>query len=124
MHVNGSSSSTGDAPMPSPSCRLLPAISLGIAAAALLFQSGYAGFTVTSFFLKIFIYISFALFCFLLGSLGSIVRKSPPKNIPINPSKRQSHKLQDLFNRLMVSRYTSISNHSVVLFNYSLIFSN
>ncbi|KAF5899066.1 sorting nexin-25 isoform X1, partial [Clarias magur] len=102
MHVNGSnSSSTGDAHMPGPSCRLLPALTLGIAAAALLFQSGYGGFTVTSFFLKSFIYISFALFCFLLGSLGSIVRKSPPKNIPIDPSKRQSHKLLDLFNRLM-----------------------
>ncbi|XP_026773844.2 sorting nexin-25 [Pangasianodon hypophthalmus] len=108
MHVNGSSSS-GDAPMPmpmpmpvpSPSCRLLPAITLGIAAAAVLFQSGYGGLTVTSFFLKLFIYVSFALFCFLLGSLASIGKKSPPKITPFDPSKRQSDKLLDLFNRLM-----------------------
>ncbi|XP_060783874.1 sorting nexin-25 isoform X3 [Neoarius graeffei] len=99
MHVNGSSSS-GDAPMPGPSCRLLPAITLGIAVAAVFFQSGYGGLSVTSFFLKLFIYISFALCCFLLGSLGSII-KSPPKIIPFDLFKRQSHKLQDLFSRLM-----------------------
>ncbi|KAF7707390.1 sorting nexin-25 isoform X1 [Silurus meridionalis] len=101
MHVNGSSSGSGDAPMPGPSCRLLPAITLGIAAVAVLFQSGYGGLTVTSFFLKLFIYVSFALFCFLLGTLGLIVKKSPPKIIPFDPSKRQSPKLLDLFNRLM-----------------------
>lgn len=134
MYVNGSSSSSnsggGDAPMPSPSCRLLPAVTLGIAAVAVLFQSGYGGLTVTSFFLKLFIYVSFVLFCFLLGSLGSIVKKSPPKIIPFKPSKRQSHKLQDVFNKLMVSKYTNIKSlffkllfyspiHSVSIFNGS-----
>ncbi|GAA6089809.1 sorting nexin-25 [Tachysurus ichikawai] len=102
MHVTGSSSSSGsDAPMPSPSSRLLPAFTLGIAVAAVLFQSGYGGLTITSFFLKLFIYISFVLFCFLLGSLGSIVKKSPPKIILFDPSKGHSHKLQDIFNKLM-----------------------
>ncbi|KAK2838686.1 hypothetical protein Q7C36_013500 [Tachysurus vachellii] len=102
MHVTGSSSSSGsDAPMPSPSSRLLPAFTLGIAVAAVLFQSGYGGLTITSFFLKLFIYISFVLFCFLLGSLGSIVKKSPPKIILFDPTKEHSHKLQDIFNKLM-----------------------
>ncbi|XP_062856486.1 sorting nexin-25 [Trichomycterus rosablanca] len=98
MHINGSSSE--DARMPSSSCRLLPAICLGIAAAAVFFQSGYGGFTVTSFFLKLFIYLSFALFCILLGSLVSVVKKSPPRVSPFDPFRRHTDKLWDLFNRL------------------------
>lgn len=94
------------APMPpSPSVHLfvsLPAISMGIAA-ALLFQFGYGGLTITSFFLKLFIYISFALFCFLLGSFGLLVKKGPPKISRFETSKRQSTYLLDLFNKLMVS---------------------
>ncbi|TTG17233.1 Sorting nexin-25 [Bagarius yarrelli] len=120
MHVNGSRS--GDAPMPSPSCRLLPAFTLGIAAAAVLFQSGYGGLSVTSFFLKLFIYFSFVLVCFLLGCLGSIVKKSPPKIVPFHPFKRQWHKLQDLFNKLMTRRVVVSHNVDKALkevFDYS-----
>lgn len=105
MHFAGRSST--DAPMSSAasigsSFRFLPVICLGIAA-ALLFQFGYGGLTITSFFLKLFIYISFALFCFLLGSFGLLVKKGPPKISRFETSKRQSAYLLDLFNKLMVS---------------------
>ena len=69
---------------------------------ALLFQFGYGGLTVTSFFLKLFIYVSFALLCFLLGSIVSLMRKSPPKISRFDISKRQSTYLLELFNKLMV----------------------
>ncbi|KAL0973934.1 hypothetical protein UPYG_G00213140 [Umbra pygmaea] len=108
MHFAGRSSST-DAPMSSAvsigsSSRFLPAISLGIVA-ALLFQFGYGGLTITSFFLKLFIYVSFALLCFLLGSFGLLVKKGPPKISRFETSKRQSTFLLDLFNKLM-GRFT------------------
>ncbi|CDQ81700.1 unnamed protein product [Oncorhynchus mykiss] len=107
MHFAGRSST--DAPMSSAasigsSFRFLPVICLGIAA-ALLFQFGYGGLTITSFFLKLFIYISFALFCFLLGSFGLLVKKGPPKISRFETSKRQSAYLLDLFNKLM-GRFT------------------
>uniref|UniRef100_A0A4W5KKZ6 Sorting nexin 25 n=1 Tax=Hucho hucho TaxID=62062 RepID=A0A4W5KKZ6_9TELE len=81
MLFAGRSSSSTDAPMSSAisvgsSFPFLPVICMGIAA-ALLFQFGYGGLTVTSFFLEIFIYISFALLCFLLGSFGLLVKKGP-----------------------------------------------
>ncbi|XP_041711336.1 sorting nexin-25-like isoform X2 [Coregonus clupeaformis] len=101
--------SSTDAPMSSAisigsSFRLLPAICMGVAA-AVLFQFGYGGLTVTSFFLNIFIYISFALLCFLLGSFGLLVKKGPPKISRFETSKRQSAYLLDLFNKLMI-RFT------------------
>ncbi|ROL41131.1 hypothetical protein DPX16_2631 [Anabarilius grahami] len=78
-----------------------PSLVVGIAAAVLLFQLGSGGLTLTSFFLKLFIYVSFALFCFLLGSFGLLVRKSPLKISSFDTRKRQSSKLADLFNKLM-----------------------
>ncbi|CAB1325122.1 unnamed protein product [Coregonus sp. 'balchen'] len=109
MHFAGRSSSSTDAPMSSAvsigsSFRFLPVIFMGIAA-ALLFQFGYGGLTITSFFLKLFIYISFALFCFLLGSVGLLVKKGPPKISRFETSKRQSAYLLELFNKLM-GRFT------------------
>lgn len=78
---------------------LFPAFFVGIF--ALLFQFGYGGLTVTSFFLKLFIYVTFALLCFLLGSIVLLVRKSPPKISKFDISKRQSTYLLELFNKLM-----------------------
>ncbi|XP_046878258.1 sorting nexin-25 isoform X2 [Hypomesus transpacificus] len=103
MHFAGRSSSTG-APMSSAvsvgsSVLILTAFFVGIF--ALLFQFGYGGLTVTSFFLKLFIYVSFALLCFLLGSIVSLMRKSPPKISRFDISKRQSTYLLELFNKLM-----------------------
>ncbi|XP_030622570.1 sorting nexin-25 [Chanos chanos] len=106
MHPDGRSSSSADAPMPRAvssvysSFRVLPALTLGIAA-AVFFQFGYGGLTLTSFFLKLFIYVSFALFCFLLGSFGLLVKKSPPKISRFDTSKRQWSNLSDVFSKLM-----------------------
>ncbi|XP_026872922.2 sorting nexin-25 isoform X2 [Electrophorus electricus] len=112
MHPDGNSSRAdsgggggADAPMPSASAvsclRVFPALALGIAAAAVLFQLGCGGLTITSFFLKIFVYLSFALLCFLLGSLGLLAKKTAPQIATFDPSKRQSPNLLDLFNKLM-----------------------
>ncbi|XP_062332822.1 sorting nexin-25 [Osmerus eperlanus] len=103
MPFAGRSSSTGS-PMSSAvsvgsSVLILTAFFVGIF--ALLFQFGYGGLTVTSFFLKLFIYVSFALLCFLLGSIVSLMRKSPPKISRFDISKRQSTYLLELFNKLM-----------------------
>ncbi|XP_031413956.1 sorting nexin-25 [Clupea harengus] len=104
-HLDGRSSNSADAPMLSgasaySSFRFLPAVAFGIAA-AVLFQFGYGGISVTSFFLKLFIYVSFALLCFLLGSIALLVKKSPPKISNFDTSKRQSCYLSDFFNKLM-----------------------
>lgn len=88
-----------------------PSLVVGIAAAVLLFQLGSGGLTLTSFFLKLFIYVSFALFCFLLGSFGLLVRKSPLKISSFDTTKRQSSKLADLFNKLMVR--LMMSHHNI-----------
>lgn len=82
--------------------RFLPAVAFGIAA-AVLFQFGYGGLSVTSFFLKLFVYVSFALLCFLLGSIALLVKKSPPKISNFDTSKRESSYLSEFFNKLMVS---------------------
>ncbi|XP_065098291.1 sorting nexin-25 [Paramisgurnus dabryanus] len=78
-----------------------PSLVVGIAAAVLAFQLGSGGLTLTSFFLKLFIYVSFALFCFLLGSFVLLVRKSPPKISRFDTAKRQSVQLLELFEKLM-----------------------
>ncbi|XP_052005295.1 sorting nexin-25-like isoform X2 [Xyrauchen texanus] len=77
-----------------------PSVSLGIAAAVLVFQLGYGGLSLTSFVLKLFLYVSFVLFCFLLGSFGLLVRKSPSKISRFDMTKRQSSKLVHLFHKL------------------------
>lgn len=57
---------------------LLPAfvVSLG---AAVVVQLLWGGLSLTSFFLKVFVYVSFALLCFLAGSFVLLTRKSPLK---------------------------------------------
>uniref|UniRef100_A0A672QRS7 Sorting nexin-25-like n=1 Tax=Sinocyclocheilus grahami TaxID=75366 RepID=A0A672QRS7_SINGR len=104
MHPDGRSrrsisSSRSDVLMPSSA--VYPSLVLGIAAAVLVVQLGSGGLTLTSFFLKLFIYMSFALFCFMLGCLGLLVKRSPLKISRFDTTRRQSSKLVDLFNKLM-----------------------
>ncbi|KAG7461818.1 hypothetical protein MATL_G00195220 [Megalops atlanticus] len=106
MYVDGSrtQSSTASTPMSSAvshpsSSRFLHAVTIGIVA-AVLFQIGNGQLTVTCFFLKIFIYVSFALLCFSLGSVGLLVKKSPPKSSRFDILRRSTH-LLDLLNKLM-----------------------
>uniref|UniRef100_A0AAV2MH17 PXA domain-containing protein n=1 Tax=Knipowitschia caucasica TaxID=637954 RepID=A0AAV2MH17_KNICA len=54
--------------------RLLPALALGLCVAVVL-QLLWGG--LTSFFLKVFVYVSFALLCFLAGSFVLLTRQSP-----------------------------------------------
>ncbi|KAG5844997.1 hypothetical protein ANANG_G00134090 [Anguilla anguilla] len=107
MHLDGSrtQSITVNVPMSSAvsnrsSSWFLHAVTIGIAA-AVLFQFGNGEFTVTSFFLKLFIYVSFPLLCFSLGSVGLLVKKSPPKSSRFDTLKMRSTYLSDLLNKLM-----------------------
>uniref|UniRef100_A0A3P9I4X6 Sorting nexin 25 n=1 Tax=Oryzias latipes TaxID=8090 RepID=A0A3P9I4X6_ORYLA len=85
------------------SLRFVPAFCLGVVA-AVVFQLAWGGLTVTSFFLKLFIYISFALLCFLAGSFVLLVRKSPVKVSSFNRNRRLCMARLDFFNKL-VGRY-------------------
>lgn len=101
-----SSASSGSAVL------VYPSLVVGVSVAVLLlFQLGSGGLTLTSFFLKLFIYVSFALLCFLLGSFGLLVRKSPLKISRFDTTKRQSAKLADLFNKLMVRMMMMMMSH-------------
>ncbi|XP_075959319.1 sorting nexin-25 isoform X2 [Anarhichas minor] len=82
------------------SFRFVPAFCLGVAA-AVVFQLAWGGLTLTSFFLKLFIYVSFALLCFLAGSFVLLVRKSPLKVSCFDRNRRQSDVRQGFFNKLM-----------------------
>lgn len=88
--------------MPRPDGRMYPSLVAGVAAAVLVLQLGSGG--VGSVLLKLFLYVSFALFCFLLGGVGLLVRKSPPKTSRFDTAERQSGRLMDLFQNLMVRR--------------------
>ncbi|XP_042626466.1 sorting nexin-25 [Cyprinus carpio] len=104
MHPDGRSrrsiiSSRSDVLMPSSA--VYPSLVLGVAAAVLIAKLGSGGLTLTSVFLKLFFYVSFALFCFLLGCLGLLVKRSPLKISRFDTTRRQSSKLVDLFNKLM-----------------------
>lgn len=89
----------------SPACgssfRFVPAFCLGVVA-AVVFQLAWGGLSLTSFFLKLFIYVSFALLCFLAGSFVLLVRKSPLKVSCFSSNRRQSAARLDFFNKLMV----------------------
>uniref|UniRef100_A0A8C1QI88 Sorting nexin 25 n=1 Tax=Cyprinus carpio TaxID=7962 RepID=A0A8C1QI88_CYPCA len=122
MHPDGRSSSSiissrSDVLMPSSA--VYPSLVVGIAAAVLVFQLGSGGLTLTSFFLKLFLYVSFALFCFLLGSFGLLVKKSPLKISRFDTTRRQSSKLVDLFNKLMVRLIDIFSVSLPAVFDYS-----
>uniref|UniRef100_A0A672GMF1 Sorting nexin 25 n=1 Tax=Salarias fasciatus TaxID=181472 RepID=A0A672GMF1_SALFA len=73
---------------------------LGVVA-AVVFQLAWGGLTLTSFFLKLFIYVSFALLCVLAGSFVLLVRKSPVKVSCFDRSRRHSAVLLDFFSKLM-----------------------
>ncbi|KAJ4946280.1 hypothetical protein JOQ06_023948 [Pogonophryne albipinna] len=80
------------------SFRFVPAFCLGVVA-AVVFQLAWGGLSLTSFFLKLFIYVSFALLCFLAGSVVLLVRKSPLKVSCFN--RRQSAARPEFFDKLM-----------------------
>lgn len=84
------------------SFRVVPAFCLGVAA-AVAFQLAWGGLTLTSFFLKLFIYASFALLCFLAGSFVLLIRKSPLKVSHFEEGRRLSARNLDFMNKLMVS---------------------
>lgn len=105
----GGTSSTGgeEGPMSATSTssvgssfRFVPAFCLGVVA-AVVFQLAWGGLTLTSFFLKLFIYVSFALLCFLAGSFVLLVRKSPLKVSCFDRNRRQSAARLEFFNKLM-----------------------
>ncbi|KAA0709789.1 Sorting nexin-25 [Triplophysa tibetana] len=96
--TGGGRSRRSDALMPS---ALYPSLVVGVAAAVLALQLGSGGLTLTSFFLKLFLYVTFALFCFLLGIFGLLVKKSPPKISRFDTTKRQSGRMLELFDKLM-----------------------
>ncbi|XP_015245095.1 PREDICTED: sorting nexin-25 [Cyprinodon variegatus] len=103
--AGGSSSSAGgeEEPMPAAagsSSRVVPAFCLGVVA-AVAFQLAWGGLTLTSFLLKLFIYVSFALLCFLAGSFVLLVRKSPLKVSCFDRNSRESAARLEVLNRLM-----------------------
>ncbi len=117
----GGSSSTGggeEGPMSATSTsslgssfRFVPAFCLGVVA-AVVFQLAWGGLSLTSFFLKLFIYVSFALLCFLAGSFVLLVRKSPLKVSCFDRNRRQSAVRLEFFNKLMVRYcYLLVSTH-------------
>ncbi|KAF7657311.1 hypothetical protein LDENG_00028890 [Lucifuga dentata] len=82
------------------SLRFIPSFCLCMVA-AVVFQLFLGGPTLTSFFLKLFIYVSFALLCFLAGGFVLLVRKSPLKVICFDKCRKQSPARLELFNKLM-----------------------
>ncbi|KAI1887579.1 hypothetical protein AGOR_G00191760 [Albula goreensis] len=78
----------------------LGAVALGLST-AILFQFGDGGFTVTSFFLKLFVYVSFVLICFLLGCFVFLAKQSPPKIQKFDTLNKNTTHLLDLFNKIM-----------------------
>ncbi|XP_061581884.1 sorting nexin-25 [Cololabis saira] len=98
---------TQEGPMsvsPSSACgssfRFVPAFCLGVVA-AVVFQLAWGGLTLTSFLLKLFIYVSFALLCFLAGSFVLLVRKSPLKVSCFDSNRMQSTTRLEVLNKLM-----------------------
>lgn len=81
--------------------RVVPAFCLSVMA-AVAFQLAWGGLTLTSFFLKLFIYASFALLCFLAGSFVLLIRKSPLKVSHFHGGRRLSAGKLDFINKLMV----------------------
>lgn len=96
-----SASSTTTTTTTTSSFRFVPAFCLGVVA-AVVFQLAWGGLTLTSFFLKLFIYVSFALLCFLAGSFVLLVRKSPLKVSCFDRNRRHSAAQLEFFNKLMV----------------------
>lgn len=125
----GGSSSTGEEEGPmsdtstssvNSSIHFVPAFCLGVVA-AVVFQLLWGGLTLTSFFLKLFIYVSFALLCFLAGSFVLLVKKSPLKVSCFDRNRRQSAAQLEFFSKLMVRFWFSPSSNSLLI--YSLLHS-
>ncbi|XP_062249653.1 sorting nexin-25 [Platichthys flesus] len=113
-----SSAGEGEGPMSATSTssvgssfRFVPAFCLGVVA-AVVFQLAWGGLTLTSFFLKLFIYVSFALLCFLAGSFVLLVRKSPLKVSCFARNTRQSAAWLEFFNKLMARFLVPIQESS------------
>lgn len=93
---------TSGPPSAGPVFHFIPAFCLGVVA-AVVFQLAWGGLTLTSFFLKLFVYVTFALLCFLAGSFVLLVRKSPLRVSRFDRCRRQSVVQRDFYNQLMVS---------------------
>ncbi|XP_023670504.1 sorting nexin-25 [Paramormyrops kingsleyae] len=106
MHLDGSRSSGGagdSMPSSAPLCscgRILPPICSGLVI-AILFQFIDGGLTVTSLFLKLFVYVSFALLCLFAGGVWFLAKSSPPKINTFDTWKSHSTHLLDLLSKLM-----------------------
>ncbi|KAG9272588.1 sorting nexin-25 [Astyanax mexicanus] len=98
-------------------CRVLPALTLGIAAAAVLLQFGCGGLSLAAFFLKLSISVSFTLFCFLLGCFGLLAKKSPLKLSRFPTAKRQQapNLLDKLMGRFSVPLLDAAQTRRVVV---------
>ncbi|XP_076023956.1 sorting nexin-25 [Genypterus blacodes] len=97
--VSATSSSSSSSPS-SFSVRFVPAFCL-CAVAAVVFQIFCGGQSLTSVFLELFLYVSFALLCFLAGSFVLLVRKSPLKVVSFDRSRRKSPARLKFFKKLM-----------------------
>lgn len=131
MHLDGSRSSGGagdSMPSSAPLCsrgRILPPICSGLVI-AILFQFIDGGLTVTSLFLKLFVYVSFALLCLFAGSVWFLAKSSPPKINTFDTCKSHSTHLLDLLSKLMVSVTSSlfgfVGSLCCCLFCYQLLY--
>lgn len=90
---------------------IFPAFCLGVVA-AMAFHLAWGGLTLTSFFLKLFIYASFALLCFLTGSFVLLIRKSPLKVSQFESGRKLSEGKLDFINKIMVSFLSSPHSYS------------
>ncbi|XP_034038216.1 sorting nexin-25 [Thalassophryne amazonica] len=93
------------------SVQFLPAFFLGVVA-AVLFHLAWGGLSLTSFILKLFIYMSFALFCFLAGSFVLLVRKSPLKVSHFERNRRPSSAQVEFFEKLMARFVVPVQDSS------------
>nr|XP_006630165.1 PREDICTED: sorting nexin-25 isoform X1 [Lepisosteus oculatus] len=103
MHPDGSSSSSGggspDA-SPRPARLLLPGAALGLAAAALVHSAG-GGFVLTPVLLRLLAYLSFALLCVSIGTVGMLVKQSRTGIVGTEPPKARRTQLSGLFVKIM-----------------------
>lgn len=98
--VVAATTTTSGPPSAGPGFHFIPAFCLGVVAAVVL-QLAWGGLTLTSFFLKLFVYVTFALLCFLAGSFVLLVRKSPLRVSRFDRCRRQSAVQRDFYNKLM-----------------------
>lgn len=102
--------------------RVVPAFCLGVVA-AVAFQLAWGGLTLTSFFLKLFIYASFALMCVLAGSFVLLIRKSPLKVSHFEGGRRLTAGKHDFINKLMVSFlyfFPAIFTHTCKIYTHAI----